>query len=71
MHERAVVTQKDIHTALSDVADDAVTAYRNAHMLLTDEKAKAVWDSFVAGFVAFHLHARRYKLMDILAVSDS
>ena len=73
VHERAVVTQKDIHTALSDVADDAVNAYQKTHMLLgaTDEKAKAVWDSFVTGFVAFHLNARRYKLTDILVISDS
>ena len=68
VHERAVVTQKDVKASLFDIADNAANACQMVRMLLKDEKARAVWDRYTTQYVAFHMYTPRYKLMDILAI---
>ena len=65
VHDRALVTGKSVSEVLSELLDEVVTAVERARVLLKGEKEKQVWERFIAGYVAYHFHSARYRLVEL------
>ncbi|GJE84570.1 terpenoid synthase [Phanerochaete sordida] len=63
--ERVEVTGKDLPTVLDDLVDEAAVACDNARHILQGEKEKQAWETFVAGYAAFHRYTPRYRLKEL------
>lgn len=63
--ERAEVTGKDLTETLSEIVDEAVVACDNVRKILKGTKALEAWESFVAGYAAFHRYTPRYRLKEL------
>lgn len=66
IHERAQVTGRDLIQVISDVTDEAVTACQKVRLILQNKKERDAWESFVAGYVAWHRYTPRYRLNELL-----
>lgn len=66
MHDRAVVTRKNIPTVLSDMLDELVASVHRARAILQSKKAQDTWEEFIEGYVAFHFLTPRYRLEELL-----
>lgn len=66
VHDRAVVTRKNISTVLSDMLDELVASVHRARAILQTKKAKETWEEFIEGYVAFHFLTPRYRLEELL-----
>ncbi|KAJ3559858.1 hypothetical protein NM688_g80 [Phlebia brevispora] len=65
VHDRAKVTGKTIPTVLSELLQEVVESVNRARVLLQGEKEKEAWEQFIAGYVAFHFHSPRYRLVEL------
>ncbi|PCH41813.1 terpenoid synthase, partial [Wolfiporia cocos MD-104 SS10] len=63
---RVVVTGKPVQEVLHEIVAEAVTAVERARGLILTEEARGVWDSFVIGFILFHVNDPRYRLSEFL-----
>ncbi|GJE97336.1 terpenoid synthase-like protein [Phanerochaete sordida] len=62
IHDRARITGKDVESALMDTMEDAVNAVNRSRQILQGEKERRAWNSFLAGYAAFHVISPRYRL---------
>ena len=66
IHQRARVTGGDVHSVLFELADESAASCRKGRMILKGEKERDAWESYLAGYVAFHIQTPRYRLDEIL-----
>lgn len=69
VHDRARVTGRTVEQVLSDIIDEVVGAVERARTILRGEKERQTWESFLAGYVAFHFVSPRYKLAQLTAAA--
>ena len=65
IHTRSRLSGKTLVATLHEVIDEVVTAAEQIRLTLGDGKARIAWDSFVRGYIAFHVDNPRYRLQDI------
>ncbi|KAH9846555.1 Trichodiene synthase-domain-containing protein [Lenzites betulinus] len=65
VHERALITGKTVGEVLSELVDEAVIACDRVRAILQGEKERQVWESFLAGYVAWHRFTPRYRLDEV------
>lgn len=66
MHDRAAVTGTDAATALRDMTNEMVDAIAKARIVLAGSKERDAWESFMAGYIAYHRLSPRYRLDEVL-----
>ncbi|PCH34221.1 terpenoid synthase [Wolfiporia cocos MD-104 SS10] len=66
IYSRAQVTGKSLIETLHELIDETVVATKRARSLLDGEAAKSAWDSFVEGYIQFHVCDPRYRLKEFL-----
>lgn len=66
IHARARLSDKTLIATLHEVIDEVVAAVDRARRTLGDGTARIAWDSFIRGYIAFHINNPRYRLQDIL-----
>ncbi|EKM53583.1 uncharacterized protein PHACADRAFT_211256 [Phanerochaete carnosa HHB-10118-sp] len=70
VHDRACITGKDLEASLMDMLEDVVDVVDRGRKILEGEKERQAWESFLAGYVAFHFISPRYKLERLFNASD-
>ena len=66
VQDRASVTRKTSLDALHDLIEDTLAGVERARAVLREGKARDCWESFVAGYISYHINNPRYRLADIL-----
>ena len=66
IHNRAGVTNKDVDTVVLDVIDEIVRIVNTVRDILQGEKEKAIWETWLKSYNAFHFMTSRYKLTELL-----
>ncbi|KAF5354386.1 hypothetical protein D9758_010798 [Tetrapyrgos nigripes] len=69
IHNCAAVQQKDVVQVLQDVSLEALSCYHRVSSFLKlqeNEKGLQAWETFVNGYVGFHLSQERYRLRELL-----
>ena len=64
VHEWARVSGKCPADVLADIIDETIATNENVRAILQGREREA-WESFVAGYVAWHRYTPRYKLGDL------
>ncbi|KAI0926369.1 terpene cyclase, variant 2 [Taiwanofungus camphoratus] len=66
VHGRAAATGKPVPEAFRDTVDETVAASDRVRTILGEGEARDVWDTFIKGYVYFHIISTRYRLHEIL-----
>ena len=66
IYNRALVTNRDVDTVLSDVIDEVVKSINAVRDILQGEEEKATWETFLKSYTAFHYMTPRYRLTELL-----
>ncbi|KAI0820535.1 Trichodiene synthase-domain-containing protein [Trametes gibbosa] len=69
VHERALLTQKTVAEVMSELVDEAVAACDRVRAILQGGKEREAWESFLAGYVAWHRFTPRYRLDEVFGSS--
>ncbi|EMD31446.1 hypothetical protein CERSUDRAFT_162851 [Gelatoporia subvermispora B] len=66
VQDRALVSGKSSLEALNDVIEDTIAIVERVRRILGEGKARDAWESFVAGYICYHVNSTRYRLADII-----
>ncbi|EMD31444.1 hypothetical protein CERSUDRAFT_162846 [Gelatoporia subvermispora B] len=66
VQDRALVSGKTSLEALNDVIEDTIAIVERVRRILGEGKARDAWESFVAGYISYHVNNPRYRLADII-----
>ena len=66
IYNRALVTNRDVDTVLSDVIDEVVKSINAVRDILQGEEEKATWETFLKSYKAIQYVTPRYRLTELL-----
>ncbi|EMD31538.1 terpene cyclase [Gelatoporia subvermispora B] len=66
VQDRALVSGKTSLEALNDVIEDTIVIVERVGRILGEGKARDAWESYVAGYISYHVNNPRYRLADII-----
>ncbi|KAI0692160.1 hypothetical protein BC835DRAFT_1416737 [Cytidiella melzeri] len=66
VHDRALITKKNIETVLTELVNEVIASIERARSILKGEKEKETWERFLAGYASYHWMTPRYKLEELL-----
>lgn len=69
VQDRALVSGKSSLETLNDVIEDTIAGVERVRRILGEGKTRDAYESFVAGYVAFHVNSTRYRLADIIGTT--
>lgn len=67
IHNRARIIKKNASLVLQELVNDVVLSVARSRTILKGEKEKATWETFMAGYVAYHYMSPQYRLAELLA----
>jgi len=70
IHDRVLITKKDVDVVLTDVVNEVVASVQRSRVILKGEKEKKTWEQFMAGYVAYHYMSPRYRLSELVGVDS-
>jgi len=69
IHDRCLITRKNINTVLKDVVDEVVASVNRSRKILKGENEKRTWERFMRGYVAYHYMSPRYRLSELVGAN--
>lgn len=71
VHDRALVSGKDITAALREMTNDMIEGVEKARLVLVGNREKGAWENFMAGYITYHRLSPRYRLDEVFGGDDA